>query len=208
MEYNNKGKINKEIYELTTYQNVVGLVSGLALKLDTKVNPKSIVMKKGHKDGDAKVCTFVKDATENIYYLTSDVKSEINTTYTFEITYGTAQELNKMSSIEPFLYGERDGKYWEVHLPGKKPTDKMDMSFFCTFDDASDIAAGRYYVRNSLFPFAFYLEGASAEDFFNTILAPQNESKAINIFYPDFIPWSTSKGENNKDWYLRPTGSK
>lgn len=207
IEYNDKGKVSKEIYNLTTYQNLVGLVSGLAMKLNTKVTPKSIVMKKGHKDGNAAACTFTKDA-ENCYYLTSDVKAEINTTYTFEITYSTAQELKNISTIEPFLYGDREGKYWEVHLPGKKPTSKMDMSFFHTYDDVSDINAGRYYVRNSLFPFAFYLEGASAEDFMNTILASENESTPINVFYPDFIQWSTSKGEKCKDWYLRPTGTK
>jgi LruC domain-containing protein len=207
MEFSNNGNVQKEIYKLTTYQNVVALVSGLALKLNTKVTPKSIVMKKGHKDGTSVVCTFTKD-TENCYYLTSDVKSEINYTYTFEITYSTAQPLENLATIEPFLYGEREGKYWEVHLPGKKPTSKMDTSFFHTYDDASDISAGRYYVRNSVYPFAFYLEGASAEDFMNTILARENESTPINVFYPDFIQWSTSKGEKCQDWYLNPKGSK
>ena len=191
------GKVKKEIYHLTTYQNVVSKVSGLALKLKTKAATSSIVMKKG-----SKTCTFTKEG--DVYYLTDDIKSEINTTYTFEITYSTAQELKNLAEIEPFIYGVREGKHWEVHLPEHAPTDKMDMSFFGTYDDASDIAAGRYYVRNSIYPFAFYLEGSTAEDFFDTILELSNESKAIDTFYPDFIKWSRSKGAESKDWYLHP----
>ena len=154
-------------------------------------------MKKG-----SKTCTFTKEG--DCYYLTDDIKSEINTTYTFEITYNTAQELKNLAEIEPFIYGIRDGKNWEVHLPEHAPTGKMDMSFFGTYDDASDIAAGRYYVRNSIYPFAFYLEGSSAEYFFETILDVTHESRPIDNFYPTFIKWSVSKGSECADWYLNP----
>lgn len=191
------GNVKKEIYRLTTYQNVVKEVSGLALRLKTNVEPKSIVMKKGSSN-----CTFKKEG--DCYYLTDNIESEINTTYTFEITYTNAQELKNLVEIEPFIYGIRDGKNWEVHLPGHAPTSKMDMSFFGTYDDSSDLAAGRYYVRNSIYPFAFYLEGSSADDFLDTILKLLHEGKAIDNFYPDFLKWSRSKGEEAKDWYLHP----
>lgn len=203
MEYSN-GKVLKETFILTTYQNVVEKVSGLAMRLNTKVTPSKIVMKKAPKGGNAQTCSFTKDAKEGYYYLTDNVKSEINTSYIFEITYSTAQELNKTASIEPFLYGIRDGKNWEMHLPNMKPTGNMDTSFFGTENDASDPSKGKYFVRNSLYPFAFYLAGATAEDFLDTILATRNESKPIDLFYPEFLRWSTSNGTQNQDWYLHP----
>ena len=198
------GKVKKETYKLTTYQNVVNKVSGLALRLNTLVTPSKIVMKKGHKDSNPTTCTFTKDATENVYYLTDDVKREINTTYIFEITYSSAQNLDKLATIEPFLYGTRDGKNWEVHLPYKAPTANMDMSFFGTENDTSDPSSGKYYVRYSIYPFAFYLAGASAENFQGTILAHENENQPISDFYPEFIPWAKSGGTMNEDWYLHP----
>ena len=203
MEYS-KGKVKTETFKLTTYQNVVEKVSGLAMRLNTKVTPSKIVMKKGPKDSNPTTCTFTKDSKENVYYLTSDVKSEINTSYIFEITYSTAQTLDKCATIEPFLYGIRDGKSWEVHLPYKKPTANMDTSFFGTENDYSVPSRGEYYVRPGYYPFAFELEGATAEDFFNTILDPANECHPIDDFYPSFIQWSVSKGKECTDWYLNP----
>ena len=199
-----KGKVKTETFTLTTYQNVVEKVSGLAMRLNTKVKPSSIVMKKGPKDSNPTTFNFTKDSKEDIYYLTSDVKSEINSSYIFEITYSTAQTVDKCATIEPFLYGIRDGKNWEVHLPHMKPTNNMDMSFFGTENDYSNLSKGEYYVRPGYYPFAFHLEGASAEDFFDTILVTANESRPIDEFYPTFIQWSVSKGAKNTDWYLNP----
>ena len=199
-----KGKVKTETFTLTTYQNVVEKVSGLAMRLNTKVKPLSIVMKKGPKDSNPTTFNFTKDSKEDIYYLTSDVKSEINSSYIFEITYSTAQTVDKCATIEPFLYGIRDGKNWEVHLPYMKPTNNMDSSFFGTDNDYSNPSKGEYYVRPGYYPFAFHLEGASAEDFFDTILDQSHEGRPIDNFYPTFIQWSVSKGTKNADWYLNP----
>lgn len=204
MTFNN-GNIEKEVYRFTTYQNYVGKVSGLAVKLDTKVTPKSIVMKKILPGKAETVVTFTKDNLENVYFLTNDVTGELNSTYIFEITYSTAQSIEKLATIEPFIYrDEEDGKRWEVHLPGMAPTKKMNMSYFGTSDDTSRPSEGKWYVRNSLYPFAFYLANASAEMFKTTILDYKNESKPISNFYPEFIPWVTSNGTSNEDWYLHP----
>ena len=199
-----KGKVKTETFMLTTYQNVVEKVSGLAMRLNTKVTPSKIVMKKGPKDSDPTSCTFTKDSKENVYFLTSDVKSEINTSYIFEITYSSTQSMDQCATIEPFLYGIRDGKNWEVHLPYMKPTANMDMSFFGTENDYSDPSRDEYYIRPGYYPFAFQLEGATAENFLSTTLAPANESRPIDLFYPTFIQWSVSKGEKCADWYLNP----
>lgn len=210
LTYNEKGKVTKEIYRLTTYQNYVTDISGLALKLIKHANPSSIVMKKIDPNTKKEsVVTFEQNQKENVYYLTNNVTRELNTTYVLELSYSTAQDLSKVAEIEPFIYGIRqdvDGndQNWEVHLPGKSPTSNMYMGFFRTYDDASSFKDGYWYLSNGNYPFAFYLANASAEDFMDTILLRKNESKRINVFYPDFIQWSTSKGEKNKDWYLHP----
>lgn len=81
----------------------------------------------------------------------------------------------------------------------------MDFSLFHTDDDVSEPDKGTYYVRNSIYPFAFYLANAKAEYFMNTILQ-EGDNKPIDVFYPEFRQWSSSGGEDNPDWYLHPKG--
>lgn len=204
MEFNNKGNVTKEKFYFTTYQNYVTLKSGLALKLQTQATPSSIVMKKKAPGANEQTVNFTKDGY--YYYLTDDITSELGSTYSFEVTYSTAQEFSKLALVEPFLYRDENGKMWEVHLPYKAPTNKMDQSFFKTGDDASNSTTGKYFVRSGDYPFAFYLDNARIEYFLDNILKKENENTPIDTFFPGFIEWSTSKGQNNQDWYLHPAG--
>jgi LruC domain-containing protein len=201
MQFNSSGNVTKEIISFTTYQNYVTLQSGLALKLETKVTPNSIVMKKKAPGADAKTANFTKEG--NYYYLTDNITGELGSTYIFEVTYSSGQTLSNLATTEPFLYRDEDGRRWEVHLPYKAPTSKMDKSYFGTGDDASNQSAGRYFVRKGEYPFAFYLDDARIE-YFEDILKRENESTPINVFFPEFIEWSISKGKKNQDWYLHP----
>lgn len=197
------GKVKNQVFSLTTYQNFVTLKSGLALKLNKKTNPSKIVLKKkAPGQSDAVTANFTKDG--DYYYLTDDITDELNTTYIIELTYSTAQELSNIAEIEPFLYRvEDDGKQWEVHLPSKAPTNKMNTAYFGTGDDAS--GDGRYFVRPGNYPFAFYMENAKIE-YFEDILKRENESRPIDAFFPEFIEWSTSQGKLNANWYMHPAG--
>lgn len=200
---NNKGKIVKETFYLTTYQNYVELTSGLALTLNTKVTPQSIAMKK-----IAKESTVIEDASftkeGNVYYLTDDVKGELGTTYILELTYKNAlSSSEKMASVQPFIYRAEDNQNWEVHIPMEAPTSKMNMSYFGQNDDCSDPSKGLFFVRSGNYPFAFYLKGASISVFEDTILKRENESIPIDQFFPGFLEWSTSGGTTNQDWYLK-----
>ena len=200
----NNGKIIKETFYLTTYQNYVELKSGLALTLNTQVNPKSIAMKKIAPGSTvAEEASFVKDRA--VYYLTDDIKAEIGTTYILELIYDTKIKSSQMASIQPFIYrSEGNDEKWEVHIPMEAPTAKMNLNYFGKDDDCSDLVNQLYYVREGNYPFAFYLKNADIDVFKETILKRENESIPIDEFFPGFLEWSTSGGTKSTDWYLHP----
>ena len=204
--YKNRTFMTKQIFSLYTDQNFVTKKSGLALTLDTKSDavPSSITMKKilpGKTE--AVEANFVKDG--NVYLLTDDIKRELHTTYILELSYESGIQDIKAAKIKPFIYREEeDNKRWEVHIPMEAPTDKMNMTYFGKDSDMSDPENGLYYVGEGSYPFAFYLSGVSIDAFKDNILNRENEKKAIDVFFPGFLEWSTSNGKNNKDWYLHP----
>jgi LruC domain-containing protein len=203
-EFDSNGKIIKETFYLTTYQNYVELTSGLALTLNTQVNPKSIAMKKIAPGSTvAEEASFVKDRA--VYYLTDDIKAEIGTTYILELTYNTALDSSsKMASIQPFIYRSEGTQNWEVHIPMEAPTPQMNTSYFGKDDDCSDQIHGLFFVRQGNYPFAFYLKNADINAFKETILKRENESIPIDQFFPGFLDWSISGGTYSADWYLKP----
>ena len=202
-EFNDKGKIVKETFYLTTYQNYVELTSGLALTLNTVVTPETIVMKKITAGAtDAEETEFTQEGS--VYYLTDDVKGELGTTYILELTYKTAlSSSGDLASIQPFIYRSEGEQNWEVHIPMEAPTEKMNSDYFGKEDDCSNPAAGLYFVRQGDYPFAFYLKGANISAFEETILKRENESKPIDELFPGFLEWSTSHGGTNRDWYIK-----
>ena len=203
-EFNDKGKIIKETFYLTTYQNYVELTNGLALTLNTKKEPSSIAMKKvASGSTEAEEVSFTKDG--NVYYLTEDFNGELGTTYILELTYTNPLESSAdLASIQPFIYRSEGNQNWEVHIPMEVPTTKMNTSYFGKGDDRSNPADGSYFVRQGNYPFGFYLKNADISAFEETILKRENESISIDKFFPGFLDWSISGGTTNQDWYLRP----
>ena len=199
-------KIYQETFYLTTDQNVVALTSGLAATLNTSVKPASIVMKKvNNSTKDTTLVNFTVDG--NTYLFTNDVTYELKSTYILELYYSTGiSKLSDAAQLKPFIYrNEENDKRWEVHLPFEAPTEKMNYNYFGKLDDKSVPAEGKFYVRNGDYPFAFYLEGATMENFKNTLLKRSNESVKISDLYPNFLRWVESKGANYADWYLNST---
>ena len=159
--------------------------------------------------GETVEANFTKDG--NVYLLTDNIKSEVNTTYVIELTYPDGVKNAQAATVKPFIYrDEENDKRWEVHIPLEAPTAKMNFSYFDTEDDCSDLNAKRYYIRESDYPFAFFLSGVTVEPFKDTILKGSldhidgNEQVPISTLYPGFLDWSQSRGKNNKDWYLHP----
>ena len=90
----------------------------------------------------------------------------------------------------------------EVHLTNYAPTLLADPYPFGRNDDKSSVdkqgnpTGPYYYVTADLHPFAIDLP---VPDYHIP-----DESVKIDAFYPDFAGWVTSKGEKNKEWYLKP----
>lgn len=201
-EFNKDGKIIKETFYLTTYQNYVELTSGLALTLNTKETPQISMKKMASGSSVAEEASYATEG--NVYYLTADFTGELGTTYILELTYATPlSSSEKLASIQPFIYRKDGNLNWEVHIPMEAPTAKMNTNYFGKGDDRSNPANGLYFVRQGNYPFAFYLKGADINAFEQTILKRSNEKVPIDKFFPGFIGWSTSGGTTNQDWYLK-----
>jgi LruC domain-containing protein len=204
-------KIFKETFSVTTYQNYVELVSGLAFRLMTDDSPKpsSIVVKKKASNSDTEEVVETPSVSGNIYYLTPNVENEIGSTYTLELTYDNGITATN-AKVQPFIYRwEEDDlgnrRTWEVHIPYEAPSPTFKKGYFGTDDDASNPDEGKYFVRSvksGNYPFAYFLYGASIVPFQETILVRKNESRSIDTFFEKYPNWATTNGKENKDWYL------
>jgi LruC domain-containing protein len=143
-----------------------------------------------------------------VYFLTDNITGNLGTQYVIEFEYKNGGITDAQQSIvKPFIYrNEGNGGRWEVHIPFEEPTNKINMSYFRAkgSDDRSDPNNGIYYVREGNYPFAFFLSGVTVEPFMSTILERTNESIKIDEMYLEFLLWSTTKGEEGKDWYKNP----
>ena len=90
----------------------------------------------------------------------------------------------------------------EIHLTNYMPTSLADPYPFGRNDDKSSVdkqgnpTGPYYYVTSDLHPFAIDLP--------ITDYRIPDECVKIDDFYPHFAGWVSSKGEKNKEWYLKP----
>ena len=90
------GKVYKETFTMTTYNNTVTLQDGLAFKLKTKVNPSEILVKRKEPGQDYyKTHTYKKEG--DVYYLTDDVNKYIGYTYVIVVVYDKAQSMSNLA---------------------------------------------------------------------------------------------------------------
>lgn len=80
----------------------------------------------------------------------------------------------------------------EIHLPNYEPSDLMDDSYFGTQEDASNPAAGKYFVTENNLPWAINIS-----DDFDWVI----EFQDITGAYLHFGEWAESGGNNYADWY-------
>lgn len=199
-ESDNQYKTYRESFSFTTYQNYAALHSGLAFSYQLADTPTNTVFKIRKKGSSAYEAANFTVEDNNVIILTNDINSEVGTEYLVEVTY--EKGTRGRSVIKPFIFRPtKDDKRMEVHVPFEAPTSKVDMSLFNTEDDLSEPEAGKWYVRDGNYPYAFYLANGDINSFQNTLLKSDNERKPIDEIYPKFLDWSVSKGQQNADWY-------
>jgi len=112
------------------------------------------------------------------------------------ISYETPIELVDFGTKNPFIFIDGD-RGREVHLSDMAPTNLVNMAYFNTADDDSDLTTGRYYKTKDNLPWAINI----IHDFVYL-----KEKKAIILGYNKFADWAESGGVDYPDWYKDQDG--
>lgn len=200
--FDKDNNIYSESFIFKTFQNYASNRNGLAFKVNGSTTPSSIeyAIRKSGEDKFVKT-DFTHEAGENVFLLTDNVKENMGAEYKVTFTY--ASPITGESAVQPFIYrNTTNGKRWEVHIAKEAPTSLADPSYFSMKGsaDASKLSESIYYVRNGIYPFAFFLAGADENDL-SKMLDKSNEGKGIDELYSGYDSWVTSEGKSNTDWY-------
>lgn len=192
----------------TLYNKSTVFTNGLGFILSNEGNAQSIeyfIRKENEKDFTVASGADKLTRESNAIILTDNVKTNPNAEYKVTFKYGDKNSNKKQeTSIDAFIYRpSKEGNRLEVHCPMKKPTSKVDTSLFGQYEDCSKPNEGIYYVSNqeNIYPFAFYLSNANANDIAELKNFDKNEKKSISEIYPKFIDWA--KYGTNADWYKK-----
>ena len=192
----------------TLYNKSTVFTNGLGLILSNEGNAQSteyFIRKENEKDFTVASGADKFTRESNAIILTDNVKTNPNAEYKVTFKYGDKNSNKKQeTSIDAFIYRpSKEGNRLEVHCPMKKPTSKVDTSLFGQYEDCSKPNEGIYYVSNqeNIYPFAFYLSNANANDIAELKNFDKNEKKSISEIYPKFIDWA--KYGTNADWYKK-----
>lgn len=192
----------------TLYNKSTVFTNGLGFILSNEGNAQSIeyfIRKENEKDFTVASGADKFTRESNAIILTDNVKTNPNAEYKVTFKYGDTNSNKKQeTSIDAFIYRpSKEGNRLEVHCPMKKPTSKVDTSLFGQYEDCSKPNEGIYYVSNqeNIYPFAFYLSNANANDIAELKNFDKNEKKSISEIYPKFIDWA--KYGTNADWYKK-----
>lgn len=192
----------------TLYNKSTVFTNGLGFILSNEGNAQSteyFIRKENEKDFTIASGADKFTRESNAIILTDNVKTNPNAEYKVTFKYGDKNSNKKQeTSIDAFIYRpSKEGNRLEVHCPMKKPTSKVDTSLFGQYEDCSKPNEGIYYVSNqeNIYPFAFYLSNANANDIAELKNFDKNEKKSISEIYPKFIDWA--KYGTNADWYKK-----
>lgn len=192
----------------TLYNKSTVFTNGLGFILSNEGNAQSIeyfIRKENEKDFTVASGADKFTRESNAIILTDNVKTNPNAEYKVTFKYGDKNSNKKQeTSIDAFIYRpSKECNRLEVHCPMKKPTSKVDTSLFGQYEDCSKPNEGIYYVSNqeNIYPFAFYLSNANANDIAELKNFDKNEKKSISEIYPKFIDWA--KYGTNADWYKK-----
>ena len=124
------------------------------------------------------------------------------TTFTvaFNITDGPSLATFGLGTYNPFIWNGTAGfgRGYEIHLPGKLPTDLANTSLFTTGRDGSNLNSGDTYLSNNgRYPWAINIPA--------TFDYPI-EKADVNSAYTKFASWVNSGGNSYSNWYSNTIG--
>lgn len=131
------------------------------------------------------------NTSQDLPFLTPD-------TILVTVNFASPLSFSAISSapFNPFLViNQTRGR--EVHLPGYKPTDLVDTSYFGQGDDASSVESNVYYKSQSGLPWGMNLPVSF--DY-------PKEKSDIRDTYLHFSTWAGSGGFTYMDWYTNKAG--
>lgn len=100
-----------------------------------------------------------------------------------------------VGTFNPFIVVDEPGKGrgYEIHLPGKKPTELVDSKVFGTASDATNPDKGVYYKTSTGLPYAISIPEKFDYPF---------EKVQVIKAYAKFAEWVQSGGNSSPDWYM------
>lgn len=130
---------------------------------------------------------------------TDQYKNVDTISISFELNTPISLNSFTLGSYNPFIYVNENGKGrgFEIHLPGKIPTNLANTSIFGTSNDGTNLATGNYYKTKNNLPYAI--------NFPISFDYPKEKIQIINA-YSFFATWAASGGRIKPDWYLNNPG--
>lgn len=119
---------------------------------------------------------------------------------TFNVSNGPSLATFGLGVYNPFIWNNSPGfgRGYEVHMPGKLPTDLANPALFGSISDATNLNSGDTYVsKNGRLPWAIAVP--------YTFNYPK-ETIDITQAYTHFASWAASGGTNYSDWYANTSG--
>lgn len=186
-------------FELPLAPGDVSSVSGQSI-----INSNFVSLSDGNsgvENGQTNAVVIVTDNVSALAPTSGFINTEDGDSFTFIDTLNISITLSAPVSpatlgappYNPFLISNST-RGREIHLADMEPTDLADLSMFGQGDDDSNAGIGRYYKTSNNLPWALLLPGEWGHPI---------EKNAINLAYPNFIPWAVSGGVSNLDWYIR-----
>lgn len=115
-------------------------------------------------------------------------------------------QIDMNSPVDPWTMGAapfdmflvvRGERGREIHLANQAPTAKADLALFGSGQDASNSAAGKYYLSQKGHPWAILTPVS---------MAYPTENSNIKNAYTHFEAWATSNGAQYPTWYAKGEG--
>lgn len=209
--YNSDNQVTETVDEYTLLWSGASIHNGFAYQLDKVKRGDVEISFSGEGAGSASI---EQDLALTTVRLFQDALVETaNNTKTSTVIVTTKyrnmpKEQFEMAPYNPFIITSSRAK--EVHLTNRVPTRLAEQKWFGSGDDLSVYGQGIYYITfvgTQQMPFAINIPSNPNPELDIPFVIPK-ESKRIDNYYPRFINWINTKGEQDSDWYLHPSDEK